>query len=94
MLKACMTGKALLLLLDWIEAGESIESIYHLLGLHFDQRTTPAEARRQLYIYRIPKTMNLAEGVAHIMDLAQRVATQFPPSPSRTALVAPIIFNL
>ena len=86
MLKASMTGKALLLLLDWIEAGESIESILHLLSLHFDQRTTPAEARRQLYVYKIPKTMNLAEGVAHIMDLAQRVATQFPPGPSQTAL--------
>jgi hypothetical protein len=86
MMLICSTGRAHMLLLEWASNGESIETLYHSLLTHFDTRLTPGEAKAQLFSYRIPKTSNLAEAVAHIMDLAGRAASSLPLGESRNAL--------
>jgi hypothetical protein len=80
------TGKAHMLLTEWASNGESVETLYHGLLTHYDVRLTPGEAKSLLFSYRIPRTSNLSEAVAHIMDLAGRAASSLPPGSSRVAL--------
>ena len=81
-----VTGKAHAHVASWIEQGEDVSGIYHMLELHYDSRLSAVDARKFLSSYRIPKSSNLAEGVTHILDLATRVSTHVPKGPTRTAL--------
>ena len=85
MLLACTTGRAHLLLLEWINQGESIDAIYHNLALHFDRRLTPEEAKMQLAVYKAPKGQNLARIASHVMMLCNRASTALPPGAARSA---------
>ena len=73
-------------MLSWIEQGEDVSSIYHLLCLHYDNRLTALDAKKQLNYYKIPKNSNLADGMAHILNLAARASTSVPAGPTRIAL--------
>jgi hypothetical protein len=86
MLKMCTTGRAHLLLLEWLGNGDSIENIYYQLGLHFDKRLSAEDARSQLYSFRAAKNSNLADVTAKILDLAGRACTALPPGESRSNL--------
>ena len=86
LLKHCTTGKAHLLLLEWIANGDEIESIYYNLSLHFDKRLSAEDARAHLYSLKAAKNMNLADLTAKILDLAGRACTALPPGESRTNL--------
>ena len=81
-----VTGPAHSHMLSWLDQGEDVSSIYHLLGLHYDNRLTSNEAKKQLNYYKISKSSNLADGVAKILDLAARASTSIPAGPTRTAL--------
>ena len=81
-----VTGKAHVHLASWVEQGEDISGIYHLLELHYNSRLSAVDARKVLSTYKIPKSSNLADGVSHILDLATRVSTHVPKGPTRTAL--------
>ena len=81
-----VTGKAHAHLASWIEQGEDVSGLYHMLELHYDSRLSAVDARKILSTYRIPKSSNLAEGITHILDLATRVSTHVPKGPTRTAL--------
>ena len=85
MLMATTTGKPHALLRGWIANNEDIPTIYHNLLLHFDKRISPEDARRQLNVYKAPKSAKLATIEAHLMDLADRAATMLPAGPSRVA---------
>ena len=85
-LKNSTTGKPHLLIMNWIANGESADSIFHLLGMHFDDRLSPPEARAALYAYKFAKTTRYTNGISHILDLAARVASQIPAGESRTTL--------
>ena len=65
-------------LATWVEQGEDISGIYHLLELHYDNRLSAVDARKVLSTYKILKSSNLADGVSHILDLATRVSTHVP----------------
>ena len=73
-----VTGKAHAHLASWVEQGEDISGIYHLLELHYDSRLSAVDARKVLSTYKILKSSNLADGVSHILDLATRVSTHVP----------------
>ena len=81
-----VTGQAHSHMLSWIEQGEDVSSIYHLLCLHYDNRLTALDAKKQLNYYKIPKNSNLADGMAHILNLAARASTSVPAGPTRIAL--------
>lgn len=82
---ASTTGEAYLLLLAWIENGDEPSTIFHNLGIHYDKRMQPEEARTRLAAYRVPKNSDLAKAEATIQGLAARVASLIPAGPSRTA---------
>jgi len=82
---ASTTGEAYLLLLAWIENGDEPSTIFHNLGIHYDKRMQPEEARDRLAAYRVPKTADLAKAEATIQGLAARVASIIPAGPTRTA---------
>jgi hypothetical protein len=86
MLLICSTGKAHMLILEWSTNGESIETIYHNVLTHYDNRLTPGEAKALLFQYKIPKSSSLSEAVSYIMDLAGRASSSLPPGEARTAL--------
>jgi hypothetical protein len=86
MLLICSTGKAHMLILEWSTNGETIETIYHNILTHYDNRLTPGEAKALLFQYKIPKSSSLSEAVSHIMDLAGRASSSLPPGEARTAL--------
>ena len=79
------TGKAHLLLKEWIDNGQNMSSIFHSLTLHFDKRLSAEEARVQLAIYNAPKTANLADVIAHIQLLVGRISIGLPDQASRKA---------
>lgn len=85
MLLSCTTGKAHLLIKEWIENGQSISNIYHNLTLHYDKRLSADQARAQLANYKAPKSSNLAEVFAHIMLLCGRISAMMPDAVSRKA---------
>lgn len=85
MLLSCTTGKAHLLIKEWIDNGQSMSSIYHNLTLHFDKRISADQARAQLATYKAPKSSNLAEVTAHIMLLCGRISASMPDPVSRQA---------
>ncbi len=85
MMLASTTGKAHLLLLEWLSNNDDPSAIFHNLLLHFDRRITPEEARQQLNVYKAPKTSNLAQVFSHIMLLEGRAITSLPKGPAREA---------
>ena len=84
-LKQCTTGRAHILLLEWITNGLDMSSIYHNFTLHFDKRLTADEARMQINAYRAPKSSNLADVLSHIMMLGSRISAVMPDENSRKA---------
>jgi len=85
MLLASTTGKAHMLLLEWLSNNDDPSAIFHNLLLHFDRRITPEDARQQLNVYKAPKTANLTKVLAHIMLLEGRAITVLPRGPARDA---------
>jgi len=85
-LKLCTTGKAHMLLLEWLSNGDDPSTIYYQFGLHFDHRLTASEARKQLYSYKVPKSTNMTEAISHVMNLSARACTNLPQGVARTAL--------
>ncbi len=85
MLLNCTTGKAHLLLVDWLESGESLHNIYHNLMLHFDKRITPENAKAQLANFKANKGSTLASVESHLMTLCNRASSIYPAGSSRTA---------
>lgn len=81
---ASTTGEAYLLLLSWVENGDEPATIFHNLGIHYDKRMQPEEARAKLMAYKATKTSDLAKVEATIQGLAARVASAMPAGPSRT----------
>jgi hypothetical protein len=86
MLLICSTGRAHSLLVDWLGAGETTESIYHLLAINFDRRVSPDVAKSQLLAFKATKDMTLADVEARITQLSGRAVTTLPPGESRTNL--------
>ena len=78
------TGKAHSLLKEWISDNDSVHTIFHNFLIHFDRRSTPEECKQQLFVYKAPKTSNLARVEAHIMSLAGRASILLPAGISRT----------
>ena len=85
MLLASTTGKAHLLLIEWLSNNDDPSAIFHNLLLHFDRRITPEEARQQLNVFKAPKNANLAKVIANIMLLEGRAITSLPQGPAREA---------
>jgi len=85
MLLASTTGKAHLLLLEWLANNDDPSAIFHNLLLQFDRRMTPEEARLQLNNYKAPKNSDLAKVFSHIMLLEGRAITTLPKGPAREA---------
>ncbi len=85
MLLASTTGKAHLLLIEWLSNNDDPAAIFHNMLLHFDRRITPEEARQQLNIYKAPKSANLAKVFSQIMLLEGRAITTLPQGPAREA---------
>jgi hypothetical protein len=85
MLLQSTTGQAHLLIKDWIDHGDTIESIYHNLVLHYDRRLTPEEARLQLMAYKAPKSQSLQKVEGKIMMLATRASANLPAGQSQAA---------
>ncbi len=85
MLLASTTGKAHLLLIEWLANNDDPSAIFHNLLLHFDKRITPEEARQELNAYKAPKSANLAKVISHIMLLEGRAITTLPQGPAREA---------
>lgn len=85
MLLHCTTGPAHMLLMDWLDHGETIESIFHNFMLHYDRRLSPEDARLQLLTYKAPKMAPLQKVESKIMNLATRASATLPPGASRAA---------
>ena len=85
MLLLCTTGLAHNLLLDWINQGESIETIYHNYLLHFDKRQSPEDARIKMMTFKANKNMSLKLVESKIMMLASRSSSNLPPGASQAA---------
>ena len=79
------TGRAHSLIVDWLRAGESVESIYHLMMLNFDRRISATEAKMRLQNYKCPKTDTLAKCESNILSLAARASDIMPSVDSRMA---------
>ena len=86
MLLACTTGNPNVRIRSWINDNYSLNTIYHYLQLHFDTRISPTEASNQLSNYKAPKTLTLAKVQAHVMELAERTATQVPEGDTRSIM--------
>ena len=82
-LLACTTGPAHSLLAEWIANKLSISHIFHNFTLHFDNRPTAEDARKQLASYKAPKDTNFARVSSHLSKLASRVAAAAPDQISR-----------
>ena len=85
MLLLCTTGLAHSLLVDWINQGENVETIYHSYLLHFDKRQSPEDARIKLMTFKANKTMSLKTVESKIMMLASRSSSTLPPGASQAA---------
>ena len=86
MLLLCTTGKPNSLIRGWIASNYDIPTIYHYLQVHFDTRISPQAASDHLKTYKAPRSATLAKVQAHLMDLAERAASQVPEGPSRAAI--------
>ena len=80
------TGKAHSLLSEWISSKDTVATIFHSFLIHFDKRISPEECKQQLFVYKAPKTSNLARVESHIMSLAHRASTLIPAGESRNQL--------
>ena len=78
------TGQAHELILEWVNHGETIATIYHNLLVNYDKRMSPQAAKLLLASYTVPKNSSLAKAEAAIMLLASRAATLMPEGKSRT----------
>lgn len=84
MLLSCTTGPAHQFLIDWLEDNdEDISNIYHQLALRFDSRKTPEQAKSELFSFKAPRDMTLAQIESHIMSLANRASAIYPPGMMR-----------
>lgn len=81
----CTTGRAHILLMEWIRLGETIPTIYHSLITHFDKRMTATAAQDLLFTYKAPKYSTLREVETNIMLWAGRAAMSLPDGPARNA---------
>ena len=79
------TGRAHMLLIDWIANDETVEEVYFNMITNFDVRSTAEESKQRLSTYKAYKTSNLAKVIADVMNLAGRAATIYPIGPSRQA---------
>jgi hypothetical protein len=74
------------LLADWLSAGETTKSIYHLLVNNVDHRFSSAVAKAQLLAFQATKDMILAIAEALITTLSNQVITTLPTDESHTNL--------
>jgi len=81
----CTTGKPHVLIRDWTENGNNIESIYYNLFVHYDMRMSPETARNKLFAYKAHKSSSLSKVTSEIMQLALRSACVHPLGIARTA---------
>ena len=79
------TGKPHVLIKDWSENGNDIESIYYNLFVHYDMRMSPETAREKLFAYKARKNSSLSKVTSDIMQLALRAACVHPQGLARTA---------
>jgi hypothetical protein len=71
---------------DWLSAGETTKSIYHLLVNNFDHRFSPGVAKAQLLAFKATKDMILANVEALNTQLSNQAITTLPPDESHTNL--------
>ena len=81
----CTTGRPHILIKDWSENGDDIESIYYNLFTHYDMRMSPETAREKLYAFKARKNLSLSKVISDIMQLALRAACVHPQGVARTA---------
>ena len=81
----CTTGRPHILIKDWSENGDDIESIYYNLFTHYDMRMSPETAREKLYAFKARKNSSLSKVISDIMQLALRAACVHPQGVARTA---------
>ena len=81
----CTTGRPHILIKDWSENGDDIESIYYNLFTHYDMRMSPETAREKLYVFKARKNSSLSKVISDIMQLALRAACVHPQGVARTA---------
>ncbi len=81
----CTTGRPHILIKDWSENGDDIESIYYNLFTHYDMRMSPETAREKLYAFKARKNSTLSKVISDIMQLALRAACVHPQGVARTA---------
>ena len=81
----CTTGRPHILIKDWSENGDDIESIYYNLFTHYDMRMSPEKAREKLYAFKARKNSSLSKVISDIMQLALRAACVHPQGVARTA---------
>jgi hypothetical protein len=74
------------LLADWLSAGETTKSIYHLLVNNFDHRFSSGVAKAQLLAFKATKDMIPAIVEALITQLSNQAITTLPPDESHTNL--------
>jgi hypothetical protein len=84
-LLASSTGAAHEFIVEWIQSGENVDTIYYNLLVNFDKRITPAEAKIQINNYKAARNTSLAKVESAIMMLAARAASCLPIGSSRTA---------
>ena len=78
MLLLSTTGKAHVLIAEWIRLGEDIPTIYHNLILHFDKRITPEAAKEKLQNFKAPKNMTLREVETTLGSWVKRASDVYP----------------
>lgn len=81
----CTTGYAHSLLIDWVNQGENIPTLYHNLLTFFDKRVSPDEAREALLKIKAAKYSNLNKLMAKILSLAGRASSVLPPGEAQKA---------
>ena len=77
-------GPVYTLVQNYISYQYDVPDIYASLIMLYDNRLSPAEAKKQLAAYKATKNSNLTRVQSQIMDLASRVASSLPEGPSRT----------
>ena len=85
MMLASTTGAPYMFIMNAIHDEDTPSSIYHNLLLRYDDRLQPEEARLQLYAYKVPKNITLAQAETKIQELAKLATHSLPRGPSRTA---------
>ena len=71
-LLASSTGGAHEFIVEWIQSGETVDTMYYNLLTNFDKRITPNEATLQINSYKVERNTNLAKVESALMMLAAR----------------------